>query len=156
MCSAIVPPPETHGRNPMTDTAAATSHDDTRQANGRFGFGNPGKPAGARHRISQRVVTAILADFENHQPKILRELREHHIGKYVSLVSRLLPRQALVETVDAAELEAAEVALMVARARAALDRIEAGASFAELDEALASVPAAPADHRCNTVEYGGA
>jgi hypothetical protein len=136
------------------------TYDDTRQSNGRFGPGNPGKPAGARHRISQRVVTTILADFEKHQDKILRELRVGHIRQYVSLVSRLLPRQALVECVDAEDLGAAEVAAVVAEARAALDRIEAGASFAELDAALAAAPApdpAPAaDHRCNTVEYGAA
>jgi hypothetical protein len=136
----------------MTDAATPRIYEDSRQADGRFGPGNPGKPTGARHRISQRVVTTILADFEKHQLKILEELRKYHLCQYVSLVSRLLPRQALVECVDAEDLGAAEVAQVVAEARAALDRIEAGASFAELDAALAAAPAA--EHRCNTVEYG--
>ena len=69
-------------RTPMT-------HPDTRQPNGRFGAGNPGRPPGARARQSQRLIMAILQDFGEHQDEILRRLREHHLPAYVALASRL-------------------------------------------------------------------
>jgi hypothetical protein len=46
----------------MTD--APTDPFTGRQANGRFGPGNPGRPFGARNRASPRKVLEILARFE--------------------------------------------------------------------------------------------
>lgn len=62
-----------------------------RCANGRFGPGNPGRRAGSRNRMTQRLVTAILADFERNRETVLHHLRTEHSAAYARLVARFLP-----------------------------------------------------------------
>lgn len=74
-----------------------------RYANGRFGPGNPGRRAGSRNRISQRLVTAILADFERNREAVFQRLREDHAAAYVRLVARFLPANDAAEEPDIAD-----------------------------------------------------
>lgn len=121
-------------RTPMT-------HPDTRQPNGRFGAGNPGRPPGARARQSQRLIMAILQDFGEHQDEILRRLREHHLPAYVALASRLLPRQIEVGVADPADFTEDQVQLVVTRAYAALGSIDDGhGSLVDLERAVLNTP----------------
>ncbi len=109
-----------------------------RDSSGRFAAGNPGRPFGARNRLSRRVARAILKDFEANQVELLARLRRWFMPQYVTLVSRLLPKQT---EAGGAELDAApdeaEIARMIGQMRAALDRIEAGGGTLEdLEAAL--------------------
>ena len=100
--------------------------------------GNPGRPFGSRNRVSKRVARAILRDFEANQAELLPRMRDWFLPQYLSLVGRLLPRAT--EEGGGAELDAlseAEAARLIADARAALARIDAGeGSLAELEAAL--------------------
>ena len=110
-----------------------------RDANGRFLPGNPGRAFGSRNRISKRIARSILLNFEADQEAMLAKLKRWYVPQYVALLARLLPRVS--EGAESPELDTAEdgveTAQMVGRARALLDRIEAGeATLAELEAAL--------------------
>jgi hypothetical protein len=78
------------------------TYDATRQTNGRFGAGNPGRPPGSRNR-STRFAKAFLDDFEANQDELLDRLRTAHLRTYMSVISHLMPRQFDIELVDADE-----------------------------------------------------
>jgi len=108
-----------------------------RRPDGRFGPGNPGRPFGSRNRVSRRVVRAILRDFEANQDELLPRLRRWFMPQYVQLVSRLLPRGDDPAGLAPEDLDAAEIAALIAATRTALDRVEAGeASLDEVASAL--------------------
>jgi len=134
----------------MPDTPA-TSQSLARHANGRFGPGNPGRRPGSRNRASQRVVLAILEDFEAHHEKVLGRLREFFTPHYIDVVTRLLPRQIEVTAPDLDSYSEAEIAHVVRQARTALDRIEDGrGSLIELEAALVIETTPEGDgHRIN-------
>jgi hypothetical protein len=83
-----------------------STYDPTRQTNGRFGAGNPGRPPGSRNR-STRVAKAFLDDFEANQDELLDRLRTAHLRTYMSVIAHLMPRQFDIAALDADE-EAAE------------------------------------------------
>jgi len=108
-----------------------------RDANGRFTPGSGGRPFGTRNRVSKRVARAILRDFEASQDVLLPRLRKWHLPQYVSLISRLLPRQTEAGGLELEELGEVELATVLVELRAAMDRIEAGSgSPEELEAAL--------------------
>jgi len=116
-----------------------------RDANGRFLPGNPGRAFGSRNRISKRIARSILLNFEADQEATLAKLKRWYVPQYVALLARLLPRVS--EGAESAELDApddVDTARVVGRARAILDRIEAGeATLAELEAALLGEGEAP-------------
>ncbi len=64
----------------------------TRDAKGRFGPGNPGKPPGARNRIAGRIKLTLLQHFENNQEDILKMLLwARHFNDYMRLIGSMLP-----------------------------------------------------------------
>lgn len=99
----------------------------SRQSNGRFGAGNPGRPRGARNRVAQRVAMAVLEDFEAHQHEIIPDLRTQRTPLYLRLVSSLLPKAADVGLTDYADLSDEALADRIEEVRLALDCIEQGA-----------------------------
>ena len=108
-----------------------------RDAAGRFAGGNPGRPPGSRNRVSRRVARAILADFEANQAELLPRLRRWFLPQYLMLVRALLPRAGEDGAPSLDQLGEAEAAALLAEARAALARIDAGeASLADLEAAL--------------------
>ena len=112
-----------------------------RDAGGRFVAGNPGRRPGARNRVSKRAALTILRHFERNQDKVLERSLRWFMPQYLSLISRLLPRQT--EETDGMELESLsreEALAMVAAVRAAADRFEAGeGSIEALEMALMGV-----------------
>jgi hypothetical protein len=110
-----------------------------RDALGRFGPGNPGRPRGARGRMSRQIALGLLRHYAEHEAEILARLNCGHFGVYMRLIGRMLPEGAQDEEA-APDLEALapEDAARVTRAvRAALERVEAGAgSLAEVQAAL--------------------
>ena len=96
----------------------------SRDADGRFLSGNPGRPTGARNRMSRRIALGLLRHYTEREADILSRLHRNHFKDYMRLIGRMLPCEP-----DEGELEALEPqdAAQVARAvRAALERVEAG------------------------------
>lgn len=121
----------------MIDETTTGEPPTVRDANGRFAQGNPGRPFGSRNRLSKRVARAILRDFEAHQHEVLPKLRRWFLPQYITLVARLSPRVTEAGGADLDALDEAETARLIADAKAAFARIEAGeGSLAELEAAL--------------------
>jgi hypothetical protein len=106
-----------------------------RDANGRFAAGSPGRRLGSRNLVSKRVARAILADFEVNQDELLKRSRRWFMPQYLSMISRLLPRQSEEGGLELETLERAEALAIVAAVRAAADRYEAGVGSIEALEA---------------------
>jgi hypothetical protein len=86
LCSSVVLHPERE--NPMTD---ASSAEPARDANGRFGPGNPGRPPGSCNRLSRRKARALLALFDGRTEALLDYLVAEPM-LYLEVVGCLLPR----------------------------------------------------------------
>ena len=123
---------------------------------GRFTVGGPGRPPGARNKVSRRVANLVLADFEAHQGDVLPRLRQWFLPQYASLIGRLMTRGgeepaeggAAEDAAggDLAGADAAALERLIAAARVALARIEAGeGTLADLDAALGGEGEAPAE-----------
>jgi hypothetical protein len=118
-----------------------------RYGNGRFGPGNPGRRAGSRNRISQRLVMSILADFERNRENVLQRLRTENAAAYARLVARFLPPDEVVVSEEAAsegdaDGEAAGALAFagvgseaLTEALARLDAIAVGADWSKLSSA---------------------
>ena len=108
-----------------------------RHPDGRFARGNPGRPLGARGRISQRVALALLQDFAQHEGEILKRLRSTRFAEYTRLIGRMLPEASDLDASDLEALAPEAVARTMLAVRAALDRAEAGeGSLADVEAAL--------------------
>ncbi len=66
----------------------------TRDENGRFLPGNPGRPPGARNRMSQQVAQTLQQHFSENHKDILGRLSLYHIAEYVRLIGIMLPKGA--------------------------------------------------------------
>jgi len=95
-----------------------------RLANGRFGPGNPGRRPGSRNKLTQRLVTAILADFERNRETVLRRLRDDHAVAYARLVARFLPPGALAGESETPETPAPFAELAAEVVGEALERLD--------------------------------
>jgi len=130
----------------MSDTSVSALP--ARHANGRFGPGNPGRRAGAQHRVSHRAAMAILEDFELHKDQVLKQLRIHYTPAYFAILTRLLDRELQVEAPAFDDYSEAELARTVLLARSALNGYQdPRVALLELDSALVNRtsldPAAP-------------
>jgi hypothetical protein len=59
-----------------------------------FKPGNPGRPKGARSRLSEAFLTAIADDFDEHGIATLVSMREQRPGDYIKVIASLMPRDA--------------------------------------------------------------
>ena len=69
-----------------------------------FGVGNPGRPKGARNKLGEVFVKALLEDFEEHGIMAVRKVREEDTGTYLRVVAGLLPKQITGEDGDPIEV----------------------------------------------------
>jgi hypothetical protein len=52
--------------------------------------GNPAaKPIGARNKLGEAFLEAVLADFIAHGPQVIEDLRRRYPGRYLELIIRL-------------------------------------------------------------------
>ena len=51
-----------------------------------------GRPRGSRHRLSERDLADLTADFEDHGAAAIRRAREKDPAAYVRLIASLLPK----------------------------------------------------------------
>ena len=77
----------------------------------RFKPGNPGRPKGARHKLSENFVKALAADFEQHGSAAIVSVREEKPDQYLKVIASIIPKEidfgdnlaaALKESRDAA------------------------------------------------------
>ena len=71
-----------------------------RKSNGQFATGwqgGPGRPIGARNRLSEVALAALGADFAEHGPDVIKQVRETKPAVYLQCVCSLLPKQLMVE-----------------------------------------------------------
>jgi hypothetical protein len=98
---------------------------------GQFQPGNPGggRPLGSRNRLSEIALAALGADFAEHGPTVIAQVRRERPHHYLSIVASLCPRQLNVERTSQlgeltdAELQELELHLAAVRARL-VERIE--------------------------------
>jgi hypothetical protein len=87
-----------------------------RKSNGQFATGwrgGPGRPLGMRNRLSETALAALGADFAEHGPDVIKQVRETKPHVYLQIVASLLPRQLQVErSSPLADLSDEELALI--------------------------------------------
>jgi len=59
----------------------------------QFQPGNPGKPKGARHKMSALFVEAMCNDFEKHGEKTIERVRKDDPSTYLKVIASLLPKE---------------------------------------------------------------
>jgi hypothetical protein len=69
-----------------------------------FAPGNPGRPKGARNKLGEVFVKALLDDFEEHGIVAVKKVREQDTGTYLRVVAGLLPKQITGEDGDPIEV----------------------------------------------------
>jgi hypothetical protein len=130
----------------MSDAASGSTLP-PRYADGRFGPGNPGRRRGSRNQVSHRIIMGILEHFESQRERILNAIIFESASAYVALLGRLLPRQIDVAPSDFDDFSDADLATMIARARAMIeDGGDARGALVEV-EAILTPQAAPDPHQ---------
>jgi hypothetical protein len=83
----------------------------------------PGRPIGARSKLTETALAALGADFAEHGVAVIEQVRRERPHHYLSLVVSLMPRQLTVERLSPfehltdAELDLIEETLRAGRAR---------------------------------------
>ena len=55
--------------------------------------GNPaGKPLGSKHKISEKFISALTADFEQHGETVIERVRAEKPENYLKIVADLVPK----------------------------------------------------------------
>jgi hypothetical protein len=119
----------------------ASSLGPARRPDGRFGRGNPGRPAGSRNRISGRIALSLLNHYAEHEAEILQRLNQFHFTDYMRLIGRMLPQDpGGNDGPDLESLPPQDVVRITRAVRRALNRIEVGeGTLADVEAALAGV-----------------
>jgi hypothetical protein len=61
--------------------------------------GNPsGRPKGARNRFSEALITDFADDWQEHGAGVIAQVRQHGPVAYLSIATRLVPKEFLIET----------------------------------------------------------
>jgi hypothetical protein len=94
----------------------------------------PGRPPGARNKLSELALQALGDDFAEHGPDVIKKVRETRPHHYLSIVASLLPGQLTVEKLSPlGELSDEELAMMeelLTASRAKLVQQHNGAAIA--------------------------
>ena len=55
--------------------------------------GNPsGRPPGSKHKISEKFISALTADFEQHGEAVIERVRAEKPENYLKIVADLVPK----------------------------------------------------------------
>ncbi len=66
-------------------------------ASTRFQPGNPGRPKGARNKLGEAFVTALLNDFQTGGIAAIETVRRDDPSTYVRVIAGLLPKELTAE-----------------------------------------------------------
>lgn len=92
--------------------------------------GNPkGRPKGARNKLGEEFLNALLDDFSEHGPAAIKEVREDKPDQYLKVVASTLPRELNVKVNELDELTDDQLARQLASIATQLAR--AGISVGE-------------------------
>lgn len=112
------------------DEVSPNENGDKRNERGQFMPGNsasPGRPKGARNKLGELLLEALVADFETEGAAAIVKVRTERPQDYLKVIASLLPRELKIERAD--ELSDAEVDQRL-RQLAELIGTEIGISFA--------------------------
>lgn len=60
--------------------------------------GNPaGKPLGSKHKISEKFISSLTADFEQHGETVIERVRAEKPETYLKIVADLVPKDFNIE-----------------------------------------------------------
>jgi len=76
----------------------------------RFQPGNPGKPKGARHALTEAFVKALHDDFLVHGPTAIVSVRADKPDQYLKVIASLVPKDVNLNVSNTDELSDAELA----------------------------------------------
>lgn len=88
--------------NPSAETAASREITGEKRADGvpvgrPFQPGNPGRPKGARSKLGEVFLQAMLADFTEHGVSVIEKVRLEKPDVYLKTVASILPQQVNVK-----------------------------------------------------------
>ncbi len=94
------------------------TEDVTREANGQFGPGSPGRPKGSRNRISEAMLKALADDFDTHGVGVIEKVRENRPHDYLKIIASLMSKHMEIDdtrpTIRAIDLSDDELAAIIA------------------------------------------
>jgi hypothetical protein len=93
----------------MAKKAQTTNRENTRGKRGKDGRftegnehafkpGNPGRPKGSRHKLSEAFLSALADDFEAHGKATIERVRKDYPLGYVRVCASILPKELNVST----------------------------------------------------------
>lgn len=94
---------------------------DARDETGRFSKGRkggPGRPKGSRAKLGEEFFAALHADFVEHGPQVIAQVRFRHPGIYLQVLAKVMPQKIEISTpTDGMTDEQLEQMLAYAEAR---------------------------------------
>jgi len=78
--------------------------------------GGPGRPKGARNKLSSAFIQTLSDDFEEHGIEVVQQVRIEQPAKYLDVVGRLMPRLMELSGPDGDEIPTS-LELKVVKAR---------------------------------------
>lgn len=87
---------------------------------------SPGRPKGARNKLGEAFLADMLADWEEHGPAVIAEVRADKPDQYLKVVASILPKELNVRVNDFDDLTDEQLARQLAAIASQL----AGAGFA--------------------------
>ena len=91
-----------------------------------FEPGNPGKPKGARHKLTEDFVKAMHDSFVAHGPETIEAVRVEKPDQYLKVIASLVPKDVNLNVSNTDELTDAELAERIQSLAATLAPFLAG------------------------------
>lgn len=63
--------------------------------------GGPGRPKGARSRLGEAFISAVLTDFEAHGVEAIERVRAEDPSTYIRVIAGILPKEVTGENGEA-------------------------------------------------------
>ena len=65
-----------------------------------FAKGNPGRPKGARNRLGEAFLEAMLDDFTQHGVSVIETVRSEKPDQYLKVIASILPKEMNLNVSD--------------------------------------------------------
>jgi hypothetical protein len=81
---------------------------------------SPGRPKGARNKLQSSFLHALAEDFERDGPAAIKICRIEDPGRYVQIISSLMPRELDIERGITGDLDDEQLDTLIAQVKAEL------------------------------------